>query len=97
MKDKCKLFCRNVLTILRDRGIKIGEFEDAIGVCRGYISRQAHDGLIRLDTAMTIAAALKMPVEDIFEFDAQTIVRRKKQEKLDRLLAEVAELRKELE
>ena len=91
-----KQFCKSVLFLLKERNLPIGEFEDQIGVSRGYLSRQAHDGNIRLSDAISIADRFHITIDDILRFDESYFIRKKKQEKIDELKAQIARLEAEM-
>jgi transcriptional regulator with XRE-family HTH domain len=88
MIDKTKV-CNNIRAILKQRDIKIGEFENCVGVPVGYLSKNR----LSVDALYAISKELGISMERLIEDDfANEFKKAKLEDEIKKLRAELAEL-----
>lgn len=69
--NETKDFCNSILSICKDRGVKISDFEATVGVSRGYFARTAKGkSEIGLDRASRIAKEIGFDLKELIDGDA---------------------------
>ena len=98
MKEISRDFCAKTLAILRHKGMAIGEFEKAVGLSVGTLSRKVNEhGAIELDAAFAAADYFGVTVLDILAFDEKEAERQRKAKRIEELEAQIAKLKAEME
>lgn len=88
MIDKTKV-CNNIRAILKQRDIKIGEFENCVGVTVGYLSKNR----LSVDALYATSKELGISMERLIEDDfANEFKKAKLEDEIKRLTTELAEL-----
>lgn len=88
MIDKTKV-CNNIRAILKQRDIKIGEFENCVGVPVGYLSKKR----LSVDALYATSKELGISMERLIEDDfANEFKKAKLEDEIKRLTTELAEL-----
>ena len=64
-------FAKNVSCLLKDKGIKIGDYEKSVGVSAGYLSRVSKDDAIKpnIDFIVRTANLLDVSIDTLLEAD----------------------------
>lgn len=87
--NKGTQFVINACYLLKQKGIKIGQFEKEIGISSGYISRCKSDNKkISLDLAIKISNTLGITIDEIIAIDYKKL-------RIAELEAELRELKEE--
>lgn len=88
MIDKTKV-CNNIRAILKQRDIKIGEFENCVGVQTGYLSKNRLSVDLLYATSKELGISMERLIEDDF---ANEFKKAKLEDEIKKLTAELAEL-----
>ena len=69
--NETKDFCNSILSICKDRNVRISDFEAKVGVSRGYFARTAKgDSEIGLDKASRIAKEIGFDLKELIDGNA---------------------------
>jgi hypothetical protein len=88
MIDKTKV-CNNIRAILKQRDIKIGEFENCVGVHVGYLSKDRLSVDALYATSKELGVSMERLIEEDFIHDIRKI---ELEAEIKKLTAELAEL-----
>lgn len=94
-----KQFCKNVKSVCKEKGLKLGEAENKCGCSAGYIARTlANSSSMPLGTALKFCAVLGESIEDMCRLDYETYYEQKAVElQIETLQKEIAVLQDRLQ
>ena len=108
--NETKDFCNSILSICKDRNVRVSDFEAKVGVSRGYFARTAKgESEIGLDKASRIAEEIGFSLTEMIDGNGARVARQnalkceieKKREFADKVSAElekeIASLEREYE
>lgn len=87
----------NIYFICNLKGIRIGQLEDELGMCKGYMSKlRKGDRVIGIHYLIDVANYLNMYIDDLFFYDPTEAILDGLKEEEKELERQIAELRERI-